>query len=85
MICILMIIAGCVLMFWSMSLEFRRKSGSSIIGCLGGIIFSIGVFEGCYYTDEPTALDVYQGKTTLEITYKDSVAIDTVVVFKDKK
>ena len=32
----------------------------------------------------PTALDVYKGKTTLEITYRDSVAIDSVVVFKNK-
>jgi len=33
----------------------------------------------------PTAMDVYKGKTTLEITYKDGVAIDSVVVFKDKE
>ena len=32
----------------------------------------------------PTALDVYRGKTTLEITYQDSVAIDSVVVYKMK-
>jgi len=32
----------------------------------------------------PTALDVYRGKTTLEITYRDSMAIDSVVVFKNK-
>lgn len=32
----------------------------------------------------PTALDVYRGRTTLQITYKDSVAIDSVVVFKDE-
>ena len=32
--------------------------------------------------DEPTALDVYRGKTTLEITYRDSVAIDSTVVYK---
>lgn len=31
---------------------------------------------------EPTALDVYRGKTTLEITYRDSIAIDTTVVYK---
>lgn len=31
----------------------------------------------------PTALDVYRGRTTLQITYKDSIPIDTVVVFKD--
>lgn len=30
----------------------------------------------------PTALDVYRGKTTLEITYRDSVAIDSTVVYK---
>lgn len=31
---------------------------------------------------EPTAMDVYRGKTTLEITYKDGVAIDSTVVWK---
>lgn len=31
---------------------------------------------------EPTALDVYRGNTTLEITYRDSVAVDSVVVYK---
>ena len=30
----------------------------------------------------PSAIDVYRGKTTLEITWKDSVAIDTTVVWK---
>ena len=27
-------------------------------------------------------IDVYRGKTTLEITYRDSVAIDSTVVYK---
>lgn len=35
-----------------------------------------------YSLTKPTAMDVYQGKTTLEITYKDGVAIDSTVVFK---
>lgn len=35
-----------------------------------------------HYETIPSAMDVYQGKTTLEITYKDNVAIDSVVVFK---
>lgn len=38
----------------------------------------------CNTKDTPTALDVYRGKTTLEITYRDSVAIDSVVVYKMK-
>jgi hypothetical protein len=32
--------------------------------------------------DTPSALDVYRGKTTLEITYRDSVAIDSTVIYK---
>ena len=35
--------------------------------------------------NKPTAMDVYQGKTTLEITYKDGAPVDSVVVFKNKK
>ena len=34
------------------------------------------------YFSEPKAMDVYKSKTTLEITYKDNVAIDSTVVFK---
>ena len=33
---------------------------------------------------KPTALDVYQNKTTLEITYRDSIPVDSIVVFKYK-
>ena len=35
-------------------------------------------------TPMPSAIDVYRGKTTLEITYRDSVAIDSTVVYKVK-
>lgn len=34
--------------------------------------------------NKPRAIDVYKGKTTLEITYKDKVPIDSIVVWKDK-
>ena len=33
---------------------------------------------------KPRAINVYQGITTLEITYKDSVPIDSVVVWKNR-
>lgn len=29
-------------------------------------------------------IDVYRGRTTLEITYRDSVAVDSVVVWKEE-
>ena len=42
-----------------------------------GILVSLLVLS-----DTPQAIDVYRGKTTLEITYKDGVAVDSTVVFK---
>ena len=33
---------------------------------------------------KPKAIEVYQGKTTLEYTVKDNVKIDSVVVYKNK-
>ena len=34
---------------------------------------------------KPSAIDVYRGKTTLEITYKDKVPVDSTVVWKNNK
>ena len=53
----------------------------------GAVIITIGVIAfitAVLLTIElrnPTAIDVYRGKTTLEVTYKNGVTIDTVVVF----
>ena len=53
----------------------------------------LGIFTGCSmiamfliiaYLCKPKAIDVYRDKTTLEITYKNNVPIDTVVVWKGK-
>lgn len=49
----------------------------------GLVCFFFGVIYTCNdFSKRPTALDVYRGKTTLEITYRDSVAIDSTVVYK---
>lgn len=42
-------------------------------------------FAFCEYSNSPNAIDVYRGKTTLEITYKDSIPVDSVVVFKERR
>ena len=39
---------------------------------------------GIIRISSPQAIDVYRGRTTLKITYKDSIPVDSVVVFKDK-
>ena len=49
------------------------------------IVFILFVCFAINNKTNPTAIDVYRGKTTLEVTYKDGVPIDTVVVFKEKK
>lgn len=55
-------------------------------GFIGGIIGVAipAVLLVCGVGEQPKAIDVYQRKTTLEITYRDGVAIDSVVVFKEK-
>lgn len=35
--------------------------------------------------NNPTAIDVYRDRTTLEITYRDGVPVDSTVVFKQKQ
>lgn len=44
------------------------------------IILSIVLMT--YYNLNPKAIDVYRGKTTLEIVYRDNVPIDSTVIFK---
>jgi Na+/melibiose symporter-like transporter len=50
------------------------------LGFLAILLFWFSVEE--YH--EPKAIEVYQGKTTLEYTIKDNVKIDSVVVYKNK-
>ena len=49
--------------------------------CIYSLII-IGLSATCLR--KPQAIDVYKGKTTLEITYKDKVPIDSTVVWKSK-
>ena len=59
----------------------KKASAAGIVVCAAfyGAFITMG-----FYEKEPTAMDVYRGKTTLEITYRDSVAIDSTVVYKVK-
>lgn len=56
-------------------------NGGSILGCIGTLV----LIAGCFLISDgknPEAIDVYRNKTTLKVTYIDSVAVDSVVVFK---
>ena len=53
--------------------------------CVGLICCIIGAsFANKTRDKHPQAIDVYQGKTTLEYTIRDGEIIDSVVVFKNK-
>ena len=51
----------------------------SYIGFIIGLLLIIG-----YINSRPKAIDVYKGNTTLEITYKDGVPVDSTVVWKSR-
>lgn len=46
------------------------------------IIVLISIFK---INHSPKAIDVYRGNTTLEVTYRDSIPIDTTVIFKQRE
>ena len=80
MLCIIFIVVAIVTDSHTLGQYAAKGLLISVVGFIvTGIILTI-------YTPnhEPTALDVYRGKTTLEITYRDSVAIDSTVVYKVK-
>lgn len=59
--------------------------GTGIIVGLLILLLSIALAHACFPERmTPMAIDVYRGHTTLQIIYKDSVAVDTIVVFKDE-
>lgn len=57
---------------------------SAALGALAFTFLVVGIFSICEYCSPSiTPIDVYRGRTTLEITYRDSIAIDSVVVWKE--
>lgn len=58
---------------------------SAIIGGMFAVFIILGaICIGEHFCPSISPIDVYRGKTTLEITYKDGVAIDSVVVWKEE-
>lgn len=74
----------CVLIYW-MQENFDESIVMAVSGAIAMAFFIMGVSTiNEEYSPSITPMDVYRGKTTLEITYRDSVAIDSVVVWKEE-
>ena len=82
---ILIIVGLIMLMIGVICLFMDAANGLAFcLGVMGAYILSGGIMmyqESCI----PKAMDVYQGKTTLEYTIRDGMTVDSVVVFKDKE
>ena len=80
--CIVIVLIGLIL------LCCNKILGGAICMLIAMIVLIVtGIYEAqnkafTNVKEQPTALDVYRGKTTLEITYRVSVAIDSTVVYK---
>ena len=73
------IIAGAFIVLYAIN---EDKFGITFLCTLSIGIGALCISKGLRITT-PQAIDVYRGKTTLQITYKDSIPVDTVVVFKE--
>ena len=77
---IVIVIAGVT----STKLANYKKSYSIICLILMIILWCINACCVAIIINQPTAIDVYKGKTELQIIYKGTIPIDSVVVFKNK-
>ena len=84
---IMIIIVISTLIGWMMTLyeDFNKDFPYGVVGGILSVVVPFVIIFLTLYWDKPTAIDVYRDKTTLEITYKDGVPIDSVVVYKNKK
>lgn len=62
--------------------QHNSLSEYGLLPLLTGVILCLHVVLHKLDEKTPTALDVYRNKTTLQITYKDGIPVDSVVVFK---
>ena len=68
---------------WNVSTNNRDYRFFSTFLLTASAIIFVALFSSYENRNTPTAKDVYEGKTTLEITYRDSIPVDSVVVFKN--
>ena len=82
---IIVIAAAMILLIYSMA---SSKMNFFLCGVLFNLCVIIAIILGFAMWGKlpqpsPQAIDVYRNKTKLQITYQDSVAIDSVVVWKE--
>jgi hypothetical protein len=70
--------------FWNCTTNNKDSRSVSAFLLSVSVIMVFSVYLTYENRNAPTAIDVYRGKTTLEITYRDTIPVDSIVVFKDE-
>ena len=88
---LLAVLLGISIIFLSIQcIQWERQKEPYSFGFLCGFaIFAFIALEimcicGIISKSRPKAMDVYQGKTTIEYTIRDGVKVDSIVVYKDR-
>ena len=76
---LILILAGSIA---AMAIVLSEADKLAMLGAVSSVLMIIGGAGYLYNYNHPQAIDVYRGKTTLQITYKNNVPIDTTVVYK---
>lgn len=72
-----------IFFIWSVSSNDKdSRANSAFLLTISALIF-FALFTSYENRNTPTAMDVYQGKTTLEYKVVDNVKVDSVVIFKN--
>ena len=80
----ILIFLGIIFIFLGICVGIRYNTNPlPTIFAVVGIIICFCAIAPYENNNKPTALDVYRGKTTLEITYRDSIPVDSIVVYKN--
>ena len=84
LICTILLLAMLILCITDI-ISGKGEPDGSFITVYSFIFSSIIFILLLFQLNKPNAMDVYRGKTTLEITYKDKVPVDSTVVWKNNK
>ena len=80
----IVIIAVSSLVTFIESDTLKNKEFMRIIMITVTVCSIIAMFLMFAHLSKPKPIDVYRGNTALEITYKDNVPVDSVVIWKGK-
>lgn len=85
MVEIILTITSIVLFVIGFLVMIYNIKNPAIAGIITALFFCSLIFGIAGYETKPSAMDVYQGKTTLEKVYRNNIPVDSTVIYKPGK